>query len=398
MSDFYERLGVSRDASTEEIRRAYKDLARIKHPDRGGDAEEFKQIQEAHEVLADEERRRMYDLTGSAQEGGGPMSGMAAGGIPFHFMSGMGPFGMPGVSFDMGDMFAGMFGPGGGGGRPPRRRAPRGPDKHQDIGLTLVDFYKGKQIKVKFNQTRRCPSCKGSGAETTEPCGACKGQGTRTLVRQLGPMMAQSTVACDACEGSGKRIMRACGSCHGKKFYEREKQLDIQIKPGMRDNEKMVFAGECSDSPDFDTPGDVVLTLRRTDLGINETDEYEWTGDDLTVRKKISYSESVLGFTLSLDEHPGGARSVEWRGGPLLHGAILKLEGGGMPRSGAGASGAHGSLFVQILVSPPPTVPWSPEDAAKLLSVLGGAASTLGSSAEPLTIHSAEPKQFIGTP
>ncbi len=391
MSDLYERLGVGREASKEEIRRAYKDLAREKHPDRGGNEEEFKKIQEAHEVLADEERRRMYDMTGSTQEGGpgmgGPMGGMAAGGIPFHFVNGAGPFGMPGVSFDMGDMFAGMFG-GVPGGRGPRRRAPRGPDKHHDIGLTLADFYKGKAIKVKFNQTRKCVACKGSGAETTEPCGACKGQGTRVMVRQLGPMMAQTTVICDACEGSGKRVMRTCGSCHGKKFYEKEKQLDILIKPGMRDGEKMVFAGECSDSADFDAPGDVVFTLRRIDQGISETDEFEWINDDLHVQKKVSFSESVLGFSLSLPNHPAGSRSVEWQGGPLLHGATLKLEGGGMPK----ADGGFGQLFVQIVVSPPPTVPWSPEDAAKLLSVLGGAASTLGSDADPLTIHKAEPK------
>ena len=388
MSDLYERLGVGREASKEEIRRAYKELAKEKHPDKGGSEEEFKQIQEAHEVLADEERRRMYDMTGSTQEGGGPgMGGMAAGGIPFHFVNGAGPFGMPGVSFDMGDMFAGMFG-GVPGGRGPRRRAPRGPDKHHDIGMTLADFYKGKAIKVKFNQTRKCVACKGSGAETTEPCGACKGQGTRVMVRQLGPMMAQTTVACDACEGSGKRVMRTCSSCHGKKFYEKEKQLDILIKPGMRDGEKMVFAGECSDSADFDAPGDVVFTLRRIDQGISEVDEFEWRGEDLTVRKKISFSESVLGFSLNLENHPADPRSVEWRGGPLLHGATLKLEGGGMPKVGGG----FGQLFVQIVVSPPPTVPWSPEDAAKLLSVLGGAASTLGSSAEPLAIHNAEPK------
>ena len=389
MSDLYERLGVGREASKEEIRRAYKELAKEKHPDKGGNEEEFKKIQEAHEVLTDEGRRRMYDMTGSTQDGGGgmggPVGGMAAGGIPFHFVNGAGPFGMPGVSFDMGDMFAGMFGVGGQG---PRRRAPRGPDKHHDIGLTLADFYKGKAIKVKFNQTRKCVAGKGSGADTTEPCGACKGQGSRVVMRQLGPMIAQTTVACDACEGSGKRIMRTCGSCHGKKFYEKEKQLDILIKPGMRDGEKMVFAGECSDSADFDAPGDVVFTLRRIDQGISEVDEFEWSGDDLTVRKKVSFSESVLGFLLNLENHPAGPRSVEWRGGPLLHGAMLRLEGGGMPK----ADGGFGQLFVQIVVSPPPTTPWSPGDAAKLLSVLGGAASTLGSSAELLTIHNAEPK------
>ena len=110
MSDLYAKLGVEREASTEEIRRAYKDLARVNHPDRGGDAEKFKAIQEAHEVLSDDERRKMYNMTGSVQENAGQVGGgFPGGGHPFNFMGGMGPFGMPGVQFDMGGMFGNMF-------------------------------------------------------------------------------------------------------------------------------------------------------------------------------------------------------------------------------------------------------------------------------------------------
>ena len=394
MSDLYDRLGVERDASKEAIRRAYKDLAREKHPDRGGDPEEFKQIQEAHEVLTDEDRRRMYDMTGSAQEGGGPMSGMAAGGFPFHFMGGAGPFGMPGVSFDMGDVFSHIFGGGGGGGGPRRSKAPRGPNKQHDIGLPLRDFYNGKEIKLKFNQARRCSGCKGSGADATEPCGQCGSSGFKTMTRQIGPgIMAQSRMPCDGCGGEGKRVLRACGACHGKKFAEREKSLDIKITPGMRDGQNLVFEGECSDSAEFERPGDVVLTLRRTDAGVGDLDEYEWSGDDLTIRKSISYAESILGFSMTLDKHPGGTRSVEWRGGPLIHGAMLKYEGGGMPRNGGGGFGA---LYIQVMVTPPPCVAWTPEDAAKLASVLGesvGGLSNGGTSV--LTLSSAESKLVI---
>ena len=213
MSDLYARLGVDKGAGTDEIRRAFKDKARSLHPDKGGNEEEFKKVQEAHEVLSDSDRRRMYDLTGSVngQGGGMPGGGMAAGGIPFHFMGGIGPFGMPGVAFDMGDMFGNIFG-GGGGPRKPQRRGGRGPDKHHDIGLTLADFYRGKEIKLKFNQGRKCESCSGSGAETTEPCGPCSGSGMRTMTRQIGPgMMAQTRMSCDACNGDGVRVMVGVG-------------------------------------------------------------------------------------------------------------------------------------------------------------------------------------------
>jgi DnaJ-class molecular chaperone len=397
MSDLYKRLGLEQGASHEEIRRAYKDLAREKHPDRGGDPEEFKLIQEAHEVLTDDDRRRMYDMTGSTQEGGGggggPMSGMAAGGFPFHFMGGAGPFGMPGVAFDMGNVFSHFFGGEGGGasGRRPTRGG-RGPNKQHDIGMTLRDFYKGKELKLKFNQARRCTPCKGSGAEKTESCGQCSGNGFKLLTRAIGPgIMAQTRAPCDGCGGEGKRVMKACSACHGKRFLEREKQLDIRITPGMRDGENLVFEGECSDSPDFEHPGDVVLTLRRTDGGVGDLDEFEWIGGDLHIRKSVSFAESILGFHRVLGNHPAGEKTVIWRGGPLVHGAVLRLTGSGMPRQGGG----FGDLFLQVLVDAPETRPWTPEEVAKLQSVLGGPAVGLSETGDPLALSSAESKLVI---
>jgi DnaJ family protein A protein 2 len=394
-SNLYERLGVSRDAGVDEIRRAYKDLARVKHPDRGGDAEEFKKIQEAHEILSDDDRRRMYDMTGSTGSGGGGMAtgGMAAGGFPFHFVNGAGPFGMSGVAFDMGDVFQHIFG-GGGGGPSRRRKEPRGPNKYHDIGLTLKDFYAGKEIKLKFNQVRRCTTCSGSGAEATEPCGGCNGTGVKVVSRPIGPgLVARGEVQCDACNGEGVRVMRACRGCHGKRFMEREKQLDISIKPGMRDGEQLTFAGECSDSMEFEAPGDVVLTLRRSDTGVggeDGEDEFEWSMDDLLIKKRITYAESILGFQRVFENHPGGAKRICWRGGPLLHGATLRLEGAGMPKKGGG----HGSLHVQVVVTPPAERPWSAEEAAKLQSVLGGPAATMDgdAGAAPLKLGVAEYK------
>jgi DnaJ-class molecular chaperone len=287
-------------------------------------------------------------------------------------------------------MFSHIFG--GGGGPPRRQKAPRGPNKHHDIGLSLRDFYNGKEIKLKFNQARVCSGCNGSGAEKSEPCGQCGASGFRTITRQIGPgMMAQSRMPCDGCGGEGKRVIRACGACHGKRLVEREKALDIKITPGMRDGQTLTFSGECSDSLEFERPGDVVLALRRSDVGVGDLDEFEWSGDDLTIRKAVSYAESILGFTIALDKHPGGPRSYCWRDGPLIHGAVLKFEGGGMPRSGGG----FGALYIQVMVSPPPCVPWSPEDAAKLSSVCGGAVSGYSAAGDALKIASAESKLVV---
>lgn len=382
MSDLYARLGVSRDASLEDIRKAYKDAARVKHPDRGGDPEEFKKVQEAHEVLSDEERRRMYDMTGSTAEDhhGPPMGG--AGGMPFGF-----PFAMGGMPFNMGDIFGQMFG---GGGRP-RRPGGRGPNKHHDISLRLSEFYKGHEIKLKFNQARKCKACSGSGAETTEPCGPCRGTGVRVNRHQIGPgMFAENRSPCADCNGEGTRIMRTCRECHGKRFIEKEKQLDIRITPGMREGEQLVFAGECSDTLDHDAPGDVVLSLRRADSPVGDLDEYEWKEDDLWIRRRITYAESVLGFKLAFDTHPSGTKpSIVWRGGPLLHGAVLQMPGMGMRKK----NGEKGNMFVQIVIDPPPTTPWSVEDAGKLRAVLGGASASLEEESLPsFIVSSTSPK------
>lgn len=367
--DLYGALGVSRGASLDEIRRAYKDLARQKHPDRGGNADEFKVIQEAHEVLSDPERRRVYDMTGSINGvgggGGGPHG--PPGGFPFSF-----PFGF--------DMFSSMFGGGGAQGPPgSRRRGGRGPNKFHDVGLRLCDFYKGHDIKLKFNQARRCTTCSGSGAETTEQCGACNGNGVRLLRQQIGPnMMAETRARCDVCEGEGTRTLRPCKACQGKRFIEREKQLDIHITPGMRDGETLVFPGECSDVLEFDAPGDVVLTLRRTQES-DVDEDYEWRENDLWIHVRVTFAESILGFTRAFKHHPNGASPVvQWRGGPLLHGAVLRMEQLGMPTKTAGT---FGHLYVVVDVVASESRPWTAEEAAKLQSVLGGAAASLDDAA-----------------
>jgi DnaJ family protein A protein 2 len=376
MPSLYETLGIGRDASVDEIRKAYKTLAKEKHPDRGGNPEEFKAIQQAHEILSDEQKRRMYDMTGSVE--GDADGGMAAGGIPFEFMRGMGPFGMPGVAFDIGSMFGGIFG----GGGPPRKRPGKAPNKHSDIGLRLADFYSGREIKLKFNQQRRCTGCAGSGAEKTEPCGACGGRGVRTVARMIGPgMVAQSTGQCDVCSGEGKRIMKACAACQGKRFKEREKELVIQIKPGMRDGETLVFAGECSDTAEFEEPGDVVLTLKRV-----EEDAWEWKGVDLYTKVNVSFAEAILGFQRTIEGHPSGTPlRVGWSGIPLVHGAILKAEGKGMPIRD---SPHFGTTYIQVLVDSPPQREWTTEERVQLRALFGGEECVGSADIVQLTPHS----------
>ena len=392
--DLYSILGVSRGASTDEIRKAYKDKAKTMHPDRGGNAEDFKKIQEAHEILSDDNRRKMYDMTGSGDMSAstGP-SGFPFGGMPFGGIPG-------GIMFDVGDMFAHMFASSGGPQAPHQRgkqKQQKGPNKHHDFSLRLSEFYKGHEINLKFIQSRRCGSCNGSGADKTEHCVSCSGSGVKTSIRQFGPgMMAQTRTVCEVCKGEGTRVIKQCSSCSGKRVIDKEKAIPVIIKPGMREGETIVYPGECSDSLEYEEPGDVVLSLKRCDLSGDEQTDYIWKGDDLTIRREITFSESILGFTLTLADHPGGKSPiVKWSGGPLLHGAVLKLPDGGMPKKNSPNS--FGNLFIQILVKPPPVTPWSDDDAAKLQSVLGGPVATISTETIPLTLSSSKPLLDIPT-
>lgn len=328
----YEKLGLDKSASQDDIRKSFHKLSRTTHPDKGGDPEKFKEINHAYEILSDKERRDMYDMTGSEngeQHGGMPdLSAMFGGGMPFGF----------------GSFFGDMFG---GGGPKRRGKAQRGPDKVQDIPLSLADFYKGRDIQIKFHQQRGCSTCKASGALKSETCNTCRGQGMKMMMRQIGPGMIQQSMApCSDCSGEGKRITQVCHVCNNNKYKTQEKVLNAKIAPGMTDGEKLRFPGECSDSPDYEQPGDVILNLVRA---AGESD-FEWNGNDLAITHSVEISEALLGFNVKIKDHPSGKDiSLTWAGGPLQHEMVLCAKGLGMPIKGQ--SGSYGDLFVTIDIS-----------------------------------------------
>lgn len=340
MSDFYERLGVSKDASPEEIKRAYRDLARQHHPDKGGDAEKFKSIQEAAEVLTDERRRVEYDARG---RGPMPFTG-GGGGMPF------------------GDMFASMFGGGMGGPmfhqQHQQQGRGKGPSQSIDMNIKLENFYSGIAVNINFKQMRKCTAC----SDSTDTCGGCGGSGSRIVTRQMGFMVVQMNAPCDACQGRGHRTTKDCVPCGNRRFVEKDKTLEAKIIPGMCDNDRLVFEGECSESSEFSTPGDIVIVLHAV------PGRYTWTDADLHYKHTITYAESILGFEFTLDDHPSGKKpSYVWTGGPLIHGSHLIFFGGGMPKKGGG----FGDLKVEIDVTHPHVTRWSDLDREKLEAVLG---------------------------
>jgi DnaJ-class molecular chaperone len=356
--DLYETLEVERGASQEDIKKAYFKAARTKHPDKGGSAEEFKEIQRAYESLSDPQRRQMYDMTGSEEGQGG--GGGFNGGNPFeHMMRGFAGAGAPGMGFhvDVGGMFEHMFqgAPGAQGffgvpmtapqGPPPRTG--KGQSKMHEINMNLMEFYKGRELRLVFNQGRFCYACKGDGVTSFVECGACGGRGFHIQQIQLQPgMYVQTRSQCTDCGGKCRKPGPLCTVCSGSRILNREKTLDVKILPGMKEGHQFTFVGECSDQIDFAQPGDVILVLKCPDTTV-----FTWTGNDLGHEITVSWVESVTGFTRVLADHPSGLpKTIVWNGDILLNGAKLRGLGLGMPSD---SSGQFGDLIVTVKVTQP---------------------------------------------
>jgi len=329
----YERLGLSNGADQQEIRRAYLKLSKTEHPDKGGDAERFKSIQQAYEVLSEDESRAYYDQTGQipGEQESQQTNGMPHG-MPFQF-----PFNMGG----MGSMFGNMFH--GGMNRQQNQKQQKAPAKVHEIGLTLRDFYYGKRLEINFERQKFCSQCKGAGSETFESCNPCRGSGVREMHIMIGPGMAAVTRGqCDQCTGTGKCPSGTCSGCRGGKFTNQHKTLHVVIEPGMVPGDTLKFPNECSDNHSYEEPGDVHIILREAD-DISRLVRIE---DVLHATHTISLSEALLGSKCVVNGHPAHPNGlvVNIPQG-TMRGDNIVVEGEGMPCRG---TTRRGNLQVSI--------------------------------------------------
>ena len=323
----YERLNLSKTADAQEIRRAYLKLSKTEHPDKGGDAERFKSLQKAYEVLSDEQARSYYDQTG--QIPGEQEQMQQAHGMPFQF------------PFNMGDIFGNMFN---GGMRPQmQRKQQKAPPKVHEIGLSLRDFFYGKRIEIKFERQKFCTVCKGQGAENFEQCGPCGGAGVRETHIMIGPgMAAVSRGPCDQCSGNGKRASGVCSGCKGSKFTNQEKSLSVNIEPGMVPGDVLKFQSECSDNHSYEEPGDVHIVLREAD----EISNLIRIEDTLNTTHRLTFSEGLLGTKHTIKGHPAHPNGLVVDIPPgTLRGDVVIIEGEGMPCRG---TTRRGNLNISI--------------------------------------------------
>ena len=354
----YDILGVSKNDSCTAIKKAYLKLARVHHPDKGGNPEMFKEILRASEVLTDEKRRRLYDETGMTDEQQMPQMPQGFPGMPGGFPGGF-PGGMPGgfpFEVNLNDLFGGMFGnPPVGPQRGPQRKGKKSPPATQTIPITLEQFYIGHNFDISINRQSFCGDCDHTGAKVKEMCRKCNGQGAITQVIQVGPMAMHTTGPCLDCQGKGERIIQICTKCSGQGFIADKRNLSVKITPGTRANETFIFPEVCSDNPEFERPGDAHIMIQE-DPNDPAFKMYKRVGDNqqhLEVHVTINLSESLLGCIIQMDNHPGFDEGlfIKIPAGSFQNDKYC-LSGYGMPISGN--IGKYGDLFiiVDVVIKP----------------------------------------------
>lgn len=293
-TSYYEALGVSKNASSGEIKKAFRKLAMKKHPDRGGDKEEFQALQIAHEVLSDPEKRERYDKFGKeGLEGGGGGGGGD-------------------------DIFSQLFGGGRG------RRGPQGPQKGENIThplkCSLEDLYNGKTVKLAINREVQVDP-----SEDAKVCSQCNGQGVVMRMRQIGPgMIQQIQTKCPACNGKG----------HTVRMKKERKILEVTIEKGMKNGSKIKFHGEADQQPG-QLPGDVIFVVQQ-----KEHDVFKRKAHHLIMEHKVTLAEALTGLEVTVKHLDGRELLVRTKPGQVLKpGTLKRVANEGMPM--------HGNPFVK---------------------------------------------------
>jgi molecular chaperone DnaJ len=374
--DFYDVLGVSRDASEDEIKRAYRKKASEYHPDVSDDPdaeEKFKKVQKAKEVLTDDEKRRMYDQLGherfqQAQKqggvGGGGGAGGRGGGDPFGGVGGMGGAGGMG-GFE--DIFNQFFGGGGGG----RQNGPQqGKNIRTSITLDLEEAYEGVTKQFSIRRPERCPECDGSGHPhdaDVDTCPECGGQGQTTQVSQTPFGRVQQTQTCRRCGGEGELYSETCAACDGAGRVRREADLSVDIPPGIRTGQTLRMDGEGAPGENGGPNGDLLIAVE-----IREHDEFERDGDDLYHQHAVSFPQAVFGATVDVPTVDGTVELDVPAG--TQSGETFRLKGKGMPKLQQRRRGRtrYGDLYVQVQVVTPESLNKEQRRALEKFAEAGG--------------------------
>ncbi|AJY76297.1 molecular chaperone DnaJ [Paenibacillus beijingensis] len=345
--DYYEVLGVGKDASAEDVKKAYRKLARQYHPDvnKSPDAEsKFKEVKDAYDVLSDDQKRATYDQYGHVD----PNQGFGGGAQDF------GGFG------DIFDMF---FGGGGG------RRDPNAPQRGNDLQYTMTIEFKeavfGKEKEITIPRTETCDTCHGNGAKPgtkPETCSVCHGSGQQEVVQNTPFGRMVNRRACSNCSGTGRIIKEKCGTCHGSGKVKRQRKIMVRIPAGVDDGAQIRMSGEGEGGTKGGPAGDLYIVLR-----VKPHEFFERENDDIYCEVPLTFAQAALGDEIEIPtltekvklKVPAGTQT----------GTYFRLKGKGVPRlRGYGQGDQH----VKVTVVTPTNLSEDQKEALRQLSALSG--------------------------
>jgi molecular chaperone DnaJ len=334
MPSLYDTLGIAKNAAPDEIKKAYRKLARQYHPDRNpGDAEaeaKFKDVQAAYDVLSDPDKRKQYDAFGNGRIPGGA--------------GGPGGFNVDFGNIDFGDLFGGLFGRGRGGAQQRRQRAEKGADVEAVVNLSFEDSLKGLQTQIPVDVVTACAECGGTGAQPgTAPviCPECNGRGVTSESQGLFAL----SQPCPRCRGNGTVIEKPCPRCAGSGRERRTKRYSVRIPAGVKDGTRIRLAGKGELGVAGGPAGDLYVVTR-----VSPSQLFQRRGAaDLEVEVPVTYAEAALGSSVDVPSPYGERLSLKVPPGSET-GKLLRLKGHGAPKlKGSG----RGDLIARLRVTVP---------------------------------------------
>ena len=352
--DYYEVLGVSKGASEDEIKKAYKKLARKYHPDMNpGDKEaeeKFKEVNEANEVLSDPDKKARYDQFGFA-------------GVDPSYGGGAGGYGAGGFDFgDLGDIFGSFFGGGFGGGGQRRRNGPqRGESIRMSVSVDFLEAAFGCEKEITVDRSEECPTCKGNGCApgtTPEVCPECHGSGTVTQAQRTPFGVMQTQAACGKCRGTGKIIHQPCPECHGNGRARKRKTVKVNIPAGIDNGQTISLRGQGHAGKNGGPSGDLLITVM-----VKPHDIFRREGTAVFCEAPITFTQAVLGAEMEIPTIDGKVKYSIPEG--TQTGTVFRLRGKGIPvLNGHG----RGDQYVTVTIETPKGLNKEQKEALKKFS------------------------------